>query len=100
VSGSDLNQELKELVNNEVTFSVSGDSVVMFMNMDVLIRVALMAFERAGLIYTYEIDPVKRLIKVKIPSESLRGFIDKVTTDKEKALMLQKIFSLRDVNRV
>ena len=37
MSGSDLNQELKELVNNEVTFSVSGDSVVMFMNMDALI---------------------------------------------------------------
>ncbi len=100
MSDSSLDKELKDLVNSEVSFSVSGDNVVMFLNMDTLIKVALLSFERAGLIYTYEIDPVKRIIKVKIPAESLRGFIDKVTTDKDKALILQKMFSLRDVNRV
>lgn len=93
-------QEIKEAIQDGISFSVNADNAVIYINLDVLIQVALTAFRKAGLIYEYEVDAGKKLVRVKIPVESLRGYINSVATDQDKALALQALFGLRGSNKL
>lgn len=93
------NEDIKEIVDGNISFMVRKDYVEMAINLDALIDVALMAFKREGLIYTYEVDAGKRMVRVKIPASSMRGFIEKnAQGDPRARQLIASLFNLPPSN--
>mgnify|MGYP001626205860 CR=1 FL=1 len=95
-----IDDALKQLAQSGISFGIDSDNVVVYMDMRTLIEVALIAFKTSGLVYTYDLDPVKQVVKVKIPAESFKSFLRSNIKDPNQLSAVQRLFNIIDYNKL